>query len=279
MTPDHVFEHIVCADEAIKRFAIQDPARIFNCNETGIALSSNCCQPLSKGLGRSKKPIYQMEDSGKGGLNHVTLMYVVSASGMEYKPVIIFPGKQARYRTVNGNVEIMHNCPPPCYLHRRDPARMISEIFDDWTIQFLAKTKDLIRGGNRLLLIYDGSRSHIRFNILILFQKSGVVLIGLLTYTSHVLQPFEVSVFSSFKSMLQRELHRANWEKNMLDCFDVDNETSTYYSGLFTSCNIQDGFIKTDLWNLSKRKASMDALRKFFTFSTISEMPSVWFWM
>lgn len=275
VTLENVCEHISRVDEAIKRFNIRDPNRIFNCDETGIILNKSSRRTLRKGVGGAHKTLQQIEIVTKGGLDHVTLMGIVSASGNAYKPAIIFPGKHARYRIVNGNVETMHTCLPPCYFYQKDPAGMNSQIFIDWARHFLNETEPLRRNGNHILLVYDGYKCHIQYEVLSLFKTSRVVVIGLPAHTSHVLQPLDVSVFCSFKSVLQREFHRATRTKRILDCFDVGTIITASYYDAFTRRNIQDGFLRTGLWNHAKQSAAMDALEEHPSFVSLSCTRSV----
>lgn len=174
-----------------------------------------------------------------------------------------------------GNVETMHNCPSPCYLYQQDPAGINSQIFYDWTDQFLAKTKDLQRGGILLLLTYDGYSSHIQINVFHMFKESEVVAIGMPAHTSHIFQSHDVSVISFFKAVVQWEIHRAIQMKNVLNCFGVGVVIASSYSNSFTTRSIRDGFIKTDKWNQPRRTAAMDFIKKLPMSIPISRMLSI----
>lgn len=131
VTSEHVREHVAREEEAMKKYNIHETAQILNCDEAGIALTSGSRRALRDGFGTFKKRIFQIEALVKGMLGHIALLGVVSVSGVVYKPAIIFPGKHARYRILNGNVETMHNYLFRCHSFQRDPAGINLEIFCD----------------------------------------------------------------------------------------------------------------------------------------------------
>lgn len=72
-----------------------------------------------------------------------------------------------------------------------------SAIIYMWAEGFLYETKHLRENGQKLLLVLDGYGSHVQFKTLQLLKENGVIIIALPSHTSHVLQPWDVSVFSS----------------------------------------------------------------------------------
>lgn len=123
------------------------------------------------------------------------LWWVSWAHWRTYKPAIIFLGKHPWYRVVNSYVETMHNCIPPCYFCQLDPAGMNSQIFIDWERNFPNETEPQQRNGNHIVLVYEGYKCHIQYEILSLFKTSSVVKIFLPAHTSHLLQSLGVSAF------------------------------------------------------------------------------------
>lgn len=87
---------------AIEGYNVCDTARIFKIEESGISFKSSCRHCPGKGDGRIRKELYTTKLSTSGGLERVTVMVAVSASERAYKPVIVYPGKEALYRYVGG---------------------------------------------------------------------------------------------------------------------------------------------------------------------------------
>lgn len=58
-----------------------------------------------------------------------------------------------------------------------------------------------------------------------LFLSDRILVVALPAHLSHFLQPLDVSVFSAYKSYLQREIHNAARGKDeksrVLDAFDI----------------------------------------------------------
>lgn len=67
-------------------------------------------------------------------MDHVTLMRVVNAAGVAFKPAVVFPGKQQPFQVVNGRKGGLLTHLPPCYALKRDPAGVESSIFYDWAL-------------------------------------------------------------------------------------------------------------------------------------------------
>jgi hypothetical protein len=74
--------------------------------------------------------------------------------------------------------------------------------------EFLSLFKRSILGGsspnNHHLLILNGHGSHVNLKAIKQVQEFGQDLIMLLSYTSHVLQPFDVSCFKPFKTTFKK---------------------------------------------------------------------------
>lgn len=83
-------DYIAHVDAAIKRFSISTPARILNCNRTGIKHTNTFQQTLQKGLGRSQQPCYQVQVATSGGLSLINLISVVRAFAKAANQAIIF---------------------------------------------------------------------------------------------------------------------------------------------------------------------------------------------
>ena len=71
---------------------------------------------LRKGICTLGQKLFHGAVRTKGNLDSTTLIPVVSAAGISYKPVIVSLGKQAHYRRCRGDVQTFHTLLPPCYL-------------------------------------------------------------------------------------------------------------------------------------------------------------------
>lgn len=99
-------------------------------------------------------------------------------------------------------------------------------------------------GRKKLLLLLEGYTSHVQYSVLDLLHHNNVIVIGLPAHTSQLLQPLDVSVFSSVKSYIQREFHRRGRDKRVLDAFDIVEVLNFVLSDALTTSNIVSGFRK-----------------------------------
>lgn len=82
-------------------------------------------------MGPANNLQYNVDVSTKAGIKRVTMMGVVSVAEKADKTAIIFPGKQARYRYVNGKpcLLLSYFPPSPCYVYQCELAGMNSKMF------------------------------------------------------------------------------------------------------------------------------------------------------
>ena len=134
----------------------------------------------------------------------------------------------------------------------------------DWAKGFIEETVDLRRNNQKLLLILDGYGSHVQFSFLNALRESGIIVVALPSHTSHVLQPLDVSVFSSFKSFLQQEIHKLSRAKKVLNVFDIAVALFFSYFQCLTPRNICNGFVRTGIWNPRTLDVDITALHDLF---------------
>jgi len=88
-------------------------------DKSGTSFERMTGRSLQKGIGRRHVALIHSVVRTKGNLDRVTVMRTVSAAGVELKPVIVFPGKQAHFREARGQVQTLHSFLPPCCLYKR----------------------------------------------------------------------------------------------------------------------------------------------------------------
>ena len=153
---------------------------------------------LRKGIGVTNQSLVSAAVKTKGKLDRVTVMCVINAAGQEFKPVVVYPGKQPHYRRLGSSIQTVHQFLPPCYFYRRDPAGADSNSFNR-ALSFVKETEELRIGCQKLLLLFDGYDCHVQYKVLQYLKENGVV-VALPAHTSHILQPIDVTVFCPFKS-------------------------------------------------------------------------------
>ena len=265
MSAANVAEHIARVQAACKRYNIKDGSRVFNMDQSGISFAKMCGRSLRKAVTPENIKPVQIAVRTKGNLERVTIMPVVSASGQTYTPVIVFPGKQAQFRRVRGTLQTVHNFLPPCYFYQREVPGVDSDIIFDWAKKFVRETAHLRSKSEYLLLVIDAFAGHVQFRTLNYFKENRVVVLAMPAHSSHRLQPLDVSVFSAYKSYMQREIHKYSRSKKVLDVFDVSICIRDAYSASHTTGNIVSGFRKSGIWDESILGPNIALLKAYIT--------------
>lgn len=81
-------------------------------------------------------------------------------------------------------------------------------------------------------------------------RQKNVITIAVPAHCSYELQPLEVTVFSTYKSSLQKELHCATRAKSKLNAFDIGllcNQSA--YARAFIAPIINSGFVQCGIWD------------------------------
>ena len=78
---------------------MQDPTRIYNCDESGFPLAGKTEKVLAS---RGCKTVYQISNSDR---RQLTVLACMSASGDYVPPMLIFPGARFKYDPLNGAPE------------------------------------------------------------------------------------------------------------------------------------------------------------------------------
>lgn len=98
------------------------------------------------------------------------------------------------------------------------------------------------------MLFFDGYASHIRYPVIQSMSESGIVAVSLPAHTSHELQLLDKSVFSPFKSLMERNLCQVSLGVSILDAFAIAGFISDAFSSSHNPDNITKGFHSTGIW-------------------------------
>lgn len=117
-----------------------------------------------------------------------------------------------------------------------------------WAHTFVQDTANLRESRKKVLLIFDGYSSQIKFKTFKLFQDNGVVVISLPVCSSHVLQPLYLTVIGSNKSYFQDWLNPASLSRSYLNAFDLGFIIHNSYAKELFMPTIREGFVRTGIW-------------------------------
>ena len=169
------------------------PDLIWNSNESGLPLDPKKCKVVSL---KGQKTMQIVTTSDR---DNTTVLAAVSPSGAVLPPLIIFQGKQVQM-TWRLSTAANHAFYPWVYANEKD--WMKSDIFSKWFCEWESRTRIITEAGSLepRLMIYDGHLSHLSYNTIKHTRINNVTILKLLLHTTDLLQPLDVSVFSTLLS-------------------------------------------------------------------------------
>ena len=130
------------------------------------------------------------------GREQITVQTCASGSGEMLPPYVVY--KRARvspYHTIGG--------PLGTWYKATENGWMNAEMFLDWFQSIFIPSLPSCRP---VLLLLDGHKSHVGYQIRILAQENEIHILKLPAHTTHLLQPLDVGVFNHLKRVWQATL-------------------------------------------------------------------------
>ena len=178
----------------------RDPRLIFNADETQLDTKKKFKVIVERG----KIPLKTVLSK----LPHITAMITICGNGTSFKPLIILP----KLKSLKGLEELCDFC----FFSTSQTGWMNKNLFLVYSIIFCHQLSQYRMNlpqelrNQRVLLVVDGHKSRINFLAVKVFDLFNVDLLILPGHTSHLLQPFDVSVASplkiAFKTALDAKL-------------------------------------------------------------------------
>lgn len=168
-------------------------SKIFNLDESGV---TKVMKPMKIVAEKGKKQISVAASAERGEL--VTFVGIINAVGAFLPPVYVYP------RLREPDKYLLDAYPGSIALGSRN-GWMTSELFPEVVkhiIQYTNASKE-----NKLLLLIDNHDTHISLATIDLCRENGIVLLSFPPHTSHLLQPLDVAVYSTFKTACAKVFH------------------------------------------------------------------------
>ena len=181
-------------------------------------------------------------------------MPVVSADGRHHRLLVVLPGVRSRWTKVIANNKEVHQTPSDFLPHgsfvfQRTPAGVDTGIFLKWLPSFLNDTSHLRENGKRMLLIYDGYKSHVSLSVISMLMKENVLAYALPSHTSQITQPLDVAVFGPLKSFLKEEIRSTVMTSDRkIDIYEICQSFTRAYDRAMSPANIKAGFRATGIF-------------------------------
>ncbi|KAL8586989.1 hypothetical protein ACOMHN_062400 [Nucella lapillus] len=194
VTVDKITDWFKLAYDEIKAAGgvLDDPSRIFNCDETGFQLGGGGFTQI---IASKNERVYQVTSDTH---TQITVLACVSASGEVLDPLIIFPGKRFGYDPLEGF--------PEAHFAKSDNGWIDGEIFATWLkTAFIPATNHLPRP---VILFLDGHKTHVTMAVSDVCRDKGIILYQLPSHSSHVVQPLDLTTFKPLKKAWRDEVMR-----------------------------------------------------------------------
>ena len=167
---------------------LQDPSRLFNCDETAVWLNPSGRRVLTK-----KGEVAYAVNTNDDKMN-VTVLFTVRADGEFVWPMYVHKGER-----VTSNYK--SRLPPTWKGKATKKGWMTVEAFLFYITDVFDAYLSATNVKKPVILFVDGHVSHLSMDVTEYCVKSGIILICLLAFTTHLLQPLDLAVFKPMKEM------------------------------------------------------------------------------
>jgi hypothetical protein len=196
--------------------ALQDPSRVFNMDETSVQIGSSGHRVLAE---KNTKVLYSISS---GSRDHITACYMVSANGSIVPPRLVFKGVRNVAQTHLKNLpkdgksgDWQMSVSPKGFVTRE----LHMEILHDLD-KFLV-TNEINRP---VILFLDGASPHISLDALKFCKEKNIQPWLFRPNMTHLLQPLDLTFFSSLKSELKSIVW--NWHGEVANAGQTLNKYS-----------------------------------------------------
>lgn len=170
----------------IENNLLDQPHRIFNVDETGLATN-----PISCKVYVEKRSRNSYMECPTGGKAMYTVLFCVSATGQYMAPLVVYKGKNLYDTWIKGGPD------GACYAVSPS-GWMQDDVFEKWIEHFIKNIKK-INVKLPVLLTFDGHGSHLTYGTVKQALDNQIIIVCLPPNTSHALQPLDVGVFGPLK--------------------------------------------------------------------------------
>jgi len=218
------------------------PARLYNCEETGITTVQHKHMKIL-GL-KGKHQISSLQSAERESL--VIIINCMSPTRLFIPLLLVFPRKNMKQELMNGT--------PPGSIHECHPSGWIeSEIFSQCFLHFIKHTKPTKE--DPVILVMDGHYSHTRnLEVITLAQENHVDIICLPPHSSHKMQPLDKAFMWPLKTFCWQEIEKwfHSYPGRVVTIYQIGEPFGNAYKWVATGEIAADGFQVTGLFPCDK---------------------------
>lgn len=216
---------------------LNDPSRIFNCDESAFFLNPKEKSVLAK---KGSKVVFNR--IGNDEKECLTVLINANAEGTLAPPIVLYAYKRLP-------ISITEKMPKGWGLGRTDSGWMTGEAFYEYVANvfhpWLVKSKVKLP----VLFFVDGHVSHLSLNVTEFCKSNGIILVALLPNATHIIQPMDVCLFGPLKKAWLKTVHewkinnnysklsREDFAPLLKTCLSLAAKPETFKNG-FRSCGL-----------------------------------------
>jgi DDE superfamily endonuclease/Tc5 transposase DNA-binding domain len=229
------------------------PENRYNMDEAGIM----------EGLGENGLVVGSAEKRSiqkktPGSRTWTSFLECISATGVSLPPLVMFKGKSVQQQWFPEDLTLFEGWE----FTATDNGWTTDKTAVEWLEKIFIPLTQPSRPQEKRLLVLDGHGSHETTDFMYLCFQHNIHLLFLPPHTSHVLQPLDLSVFSSMKRFYRKEIGFLSdltdsspiGKQNFLICYQKARRDA------LTISNIKSGWKASGLWPVSSAKPLMSRL-------------------
>lgn len=229
---------------------LDDPTRVFNCDESAFFLQPKGGKVLAK---RGASSVYTAGTNDDK--ENLTVLVTANAAGDLGPPMIVF-----KYERIPAHIaQSVYNVDKTWGIGRSESGWMCGSTFYEYITNVFVKWLDNHQIKRPIVLFVDGHVSHMTMPLSKFCLQNGIEVLALYPNSTHLLQPMDVSVFKALKVYWKQSVR--NWHvENYGNKLRKEHFSVVFSQALkdITKETIQNGFEACGLspFNVEKVKYS-----------------------
>lgn len=217
-----------------------DVQRVFNVDETAFLTRNKSRRVVAV---KGSKNVWSKSATANF---HLSIVACGSAAGVVIPPMFILPGERVSCNVLDA-CEVVD-----ATVTTTNTGFINGFIFKRWLRWFNGHIPDSIQ--RPVVLVMDGYRCHYSEDLVTVAHELGILLVCLPANATHLLQPLDVSVFSSFKKHVKKEVKSLMISNGLptISKADAIKIGSIAWNNCNFSANIASGFQSTGLFPVNR---------------------------
>ena len=228
------------------------PTRVFNCDETNVALCPKSNKILTK---KGSLTAYKITDDGKMG---ITVLFMYSAAGKRALLMILFQYNEKLPKNIIAKI------PTGWGIGISENGWMTLELFYEYMTNVFYPWLLQEEIEFPVVVYLDNHSSHLTMPLVKFCREKKIEIIGLYPNSTHIMQPLDIAFFHPFKEIWKKIVTKWKNENNMkeLKKEDVGIVIKKALESMAEEDIIKNGFRASGLVPFNPSAVNYDLLNK-----------------